>query len=66
MADGDLRLNRAKSKEILFTARGGRGKPTQPLPPPSLDIEQAAAGVLQVALRSARLTQPRSATYITP
>ena len=40
MADGDLRLNRAKSKEILFTARGGRGKPTQPLPPPSLDIEQ--------------------------
>ena len=37
----NLRLNRAKSKEIIFTARGKRGKLSR-LPPPCLSIERVS------------------------
>jgi len=54
--DNNLRLNRAKSKEILFTVRGGRGKPTQPLPPPSLDIERLSTVRVLGVIVNDRLT----------
>ena len=37
--DNNLRLNTAKSSEIIFRARGVRGKP-EVLPPPCLGIKQ--------------------------
>jgi len=37
----NLRLNRAKSKEIIFTARGKRGKLSR-LPPPCPSIERVS------------------------
>ena len=38
-SDNNLRLNTAKSREIIFRARGVRGKP-EVLPPPCLGIKQ--------------------------
>jgi len=38
-AENNLMLNHSKSKEIIFTARGKRGKSVQ-LPSPCLDIER--------------------------
>jgi len=55
-ADNNLRLNRAKSKEILFIDGGGRGKPTQPLPPPCLDIERVTTLRVLCVIVNDRLT----------
>jgi len=41
-AENNLKLNYSKSKEIIFTARGKRGK-TIFLPPPCLDIERVSS-----------------------
>jgi len=41
-AENNLMLNRSKSKEIIFTARGKRGKSVQ-LPSPCLDIERVSS-----------------------
>jgi len=41
-AAGNLMLNCSKSKEIIFTARGKRGKSVQ-LPSPCLDIERVSS-----------------------
>ena len=41
-AENNLMLNCSKSKEIIFTARGKRGKSVQ-LPSPCLDIERVSS-----------------------
>jgi len=41
-AENNLKLNRTKSKEIIFKARGACGKSAQP-PPPCLNIERVTS-----------------------
>jgi len=57
-AGNNLMLNCSKSKEIMFTARGKRGKSVQ-LPSPRLDIERVSSlRVLVVIVNDQRLQRP--------
>ena len=51
----NLQLNSAKSKEIIFTARGKRGKTSLP-PPPCMSIERVSNHRMLGVIVSNRLT----------
>ena len=53
--DNNLQLNRAKSKEIVITARRQRGKLAQ-LPPPVLNIERVSSHRILGVIVNDRLT----------
>jgi len=51
----NLRLNHSKSKEIVFRARGVRGKSVQP-PPPCMDIERVTSHTMLGVVVNDQLT----------
>jgi len=54
-SDNNLRLNTAKSREIIFQARSARGK-SEVLPPPCLDIKQVTQLTMLGVILNDRLT----------